>query len=155
MPAARDKAAKVDPSSEQPDPEAQSLPPRIEMKGIVKRYGANTALAGVVFDVRPGEIHALLGENGAGKSTLMHILSGLTREDAGQIRLEGKNVRVDSPNTARTLGIAMVHQHFTLVPAFTVAENLALDASRSNASLPLSERFKSKLRYSALDAAGG
>jgi simple sugar transport system ATP-binding protein len=101
--------------------------PLLTMRGIVKRYGATTALNGVDFDACAGQIHALLGENGAGKSTLMHVLSGLTRPDAGEIRVDGRRVRVDSPRAARALGIAMVHQHFTLVPAFTVAENLALD----------------------------
>ncbi|HZT43143.1 MAG TPA: ABC transporter ATP-binding protein [Chthonomonadaceae bacterium] len=101
--------------------------PLLVMDGIVKRYGATVALNGVDFEAQAGEIHALLGENGAGKSTLMHVLSGLTRPDAGRIRLEGRPVSLPSPRAARALGIAMVHQHFTLVPAFTVAENLALD----------------------------
>src|SRR5690348_10918883 len=107
--------------------------PLLIMEGIVKRYGATVALNGVDFEARAGEIHALLGENGAGKSTLMHVLSGLTRPDAGRIRLEGRPVSLPSPRVARARGIAMVHQHFTLVPAFTVAENLALDAPASSA----------------------
>jgi general nucleoside transport system ATP-binding protein len=97
------------------------------MRGIVKRFGPAVALNGVTFDVRAGEIHALLGENGAGKSTLMHILSGLMSPNAGEILLNGKPVGLPSPRVAREAGIAMVHQHFTLVPAFTVEENLALD----------------------------
>jgi simple sugar transport system ATP-binding protein len=98
------------------------------MQGIVKRFGETIALSGVDFEVCTREIHALLGENGAGKSTLMHVLSGLTRPDSGTIRLGGNPVRLSSPQVARKHGIAMVHQHFALVPAFTVAENLALDA---------------------------
>ncbi len=106
--------------------------PLARMEGITKSYGTATVLRNISFELRPGEIHALLGENGAGKSTLMHILSGLTLADAGTITLSGTPARITSPRQARTLGIAMVHQHFTLVPAFTVAENLALDTpSRS------------------------
>ena len=78
------------------------------------------------FDVRTGEIHALLGENGAGKSTLMNILSGLYRPDAGQIRLDGEPVTFGSPRDAIEAGIGMVHQHFTLVPSQTVTENVLL-----------------------------
>ena len=99
----------------------------LEMRGITKRFGAVTALRDVSLSVTRGEIHALLGENGAGKSTLMHILSGLTTPTEGTISLDGKPARVSTPRLARSAGIAMVHQHFTLVPAFTVAENLALD----------------------------
>ena len=112
--------------------------PWLTMRGIVKRYGPTTALNGVDLDVRAGAIHALLGENGAGKSTLMHVLSGLTLPDRGAIRLGGREVDIGSPRTARRLGIAMVHQHFTLVPAFTVAENLALDAPRRSFNLRFS-----------------
>jgi ABC-type uncharacterized transport system ATPase subunit len=100
----------------------------VEMRGVVKRFGSMTALRDVDLELNPGEIHALLGENGAGKSTLMHVLSGSIRADRGEIRMDGKPVRMDSPRAARRHGVAMVHQHFTLVPAFTVAENLALDA---------------------------
>jgi simple sugar transport system ATP-binding protein len=103
------------------------------MQRITKRYGATLALNQVDFEARAGAIHALLGENGAGKSTLMHILSGLTRPDSGAIQIAGKTVRLNSPRDARDQGIAMVHQHFTLVPAFTVAENLALDTPSSGA----------------------
>ena len=105
--------------------------PLLAMQEIGKRYGATVALNGVDFEARSGQIHALLGENGAGKSTLMQILAGLTRPDAGQIRLNGNVVAIDSPKEARRHSIAMVHQHFTLVPAFTVAENLALDQPSS------------------------
>src|SRR5262245_5730992 len=101
----------------------------LEMRGITKRFGDVVALDGVDFSVRAGEIHALLGENGAGKSTLMQILSGLYRMQAGEIRLDGRPVRIESPRDAAAAGIQMVYQHFTLVERFTVAENLALAAA--------------------------
>jgi general nucleoside transport system ATP-binding protein len=81
---------------------------------------------GIDFDLRPGEVHALLGENGAGKSTLMSILYGLYHPDEGEIRVNGQPVRVDSPSEAIELGIGMVHQHFMLVPVMTVTENIVL-----------------------------
>jgi len=96
------------------------------MRGITKRFGTVTALDRVDFDLRPGEIHALLGENGAGKSTLMNVLRGLTPPPAGTITLGGVPVRFSAPQDAARMGIGMVHQHFLLVPTFTVAENLAL-----------------------------
>ena len=96
------------------------------MRGITKRFGDVIALDRVDFDLVPGEIHALLGENGAGKSTLMNILRGLTPPTAGTITLGGKPVRFTSPQDAARAGIGMVHQHFLLVPTFTVIENLAL-----------------------------
>ncbi len=98
------------------------------MRGITKRFAAVTALQDAHLSVQSGEIHALLGENGAGKSTLMHILAGLTMPNSGTIHLNGQPVHLPTPRAARQAGIAMVHQHFTLVPAFTVEENLALDA---------------------------
>lgn len=100
----------------------------LELTGIQKRFGPVHALRGVDFILHPGEVHALLGENGAGKSTLMHIAYGLQRADAGEIRLNGSSRRVTTPRSARALGIGMVHQHFTSVPALTVAENVALTA---------------------------
>jgi general nucleoside transport system ATP-binding protein len=100
----------------------------LELTGIQKRFGPVHALRGVDFVLQPGEVHALLGENGAGKSTLMHIAYGLQRADAGDIRLDGITRRVSTPRSARALGIGMVHQHFTSVPALTVAENVALTA---------------------------
>ncbi len=106
--------------------------PLLAMRGIVKKFGTATALDGVNFDARAGEIHALLGENGAGKSTLMHVLSGLTTPNGGEIILNNENARLPTPRAARRAGIAMVHQHFTLVPAFTVEENLALNAAGDN-----------------------
>lgn len=101
-------------------------PPAVRMRGIVKRFGETTALNGVDFELRRGEIHALLGENGAGKSTLMHVLSGLYAPNAGEVEVQGQPARFRSARDAAKAGIGMVHQHFTLVENFTVAENLAL-----------------------------
>jgi len=106
------------------------LTPAVRMRGIVKRFDETLALNGVDFDLLPGEIHALLGENGAGKSTLMHVLSGLHAPSAGSIEVRGKPVRLRSARDAAAIGIGMVHQHFTLVENFTVAENLALAIPR-------------------------
>lgn len=100
----------------------------LELLGIHKRFGPVHALRGVDFLLYPGEVHALLGENGAGKSTLMHVAYGLQRADTGEIRLNGSSRRFTTPRTARSFGVGMVHQHFTSVPALTVAENVALTA---------------------------
>ncbi|MGT2784715.1 ABC transporter ATP-binding protein [Streptococcus merionis] len=98
----------------------------IEMRGITKKFGDFTANDNVNLNVRKGEIHALLGENGAGKSTLMNMLAGLLEPTSGEILINGKSVTIDSPSKASHLGIGMVHQHFMLVDAFTVAENIIL-----------------------------
>jgi ABC-type uncharacterized transport system ATPase subunit len=98
----------------------------LELRGITKRFGPVVANDRVDFDLRPGEVHALLGENGAGKSTLMSILYGLRRPDEGDVIVGGRPVEIDSPSRAIELGIGMVHQHFMLVPVMTVAENIVL-----------------------------
>jgi ABC-type uncharacterized transport system ATPase subunit len=98
----------------------------IEMRNIRKEFPGVVANDNVTLQVKPGEIHALLGENGAGKSTLMSILFGLYRPDAGSIHVNGHEVHIDNPNDATRLGIGMVHQHFKLVHNFTVAENIVL-----------------------------
>ena len=103
--------------------------PRIshmEMRGITKRFPGVLANDHVNFDVRSGEVHALLGENGAGKSTLMKILYGLYQPNQGEIWLDGQKATIASPSDAIRLGIGMIHQHFMLVPSLTVAENVAL-----------------------------
>jgi ABC-type uncharacterized transport system ATPase subunit len=103
-------------------------PPVLELRGITKRFPGVLANDAVDFDLRRGEVHALLGENGAGKSTLMNILYGLYHPDEGEILLNGEPVRIDSPHAAIAAGIGMVHQHFMLIPVMTVAENIVLAA---------------------------
>ena len=98
----------------------------LELRGIRKEFPGVVANDDVDFDVRHGEVHALLGENGAGKSTLMNILYGLYRPDAGEIRMRGKPVSFASARDAIQAGIGMVHQHFMLIPVMTVAENVVL-----------------------------
>jgi simple sugar transport system ATP-binding protein len=100
--------------------------PALEMIGITKRYPGVVANDAITLEVRPGEIHALLGENGAGKTTLMNVLYGLAKPDEGQILLDGTEVRLAGPSDAIKRGISMVHQHFMLVPVLTVAENIVL-----------------------------
>jgi len=98
----------------------------IEMRGITKSFGETVANHGIDFTVGTGEIHVLLGENGAGKTTLMNILFGHVRPDDGAILVNGEQVEITAPNDAIAHGIGMVHQHFSLVPSFTVAENVML-----------------------------
>ncbi len=98
----------------------------LQAKGITKRFPGVLANDKVDFDLKKGEIHVLLGENGAGKTTLMNILYGLYNQDEGEILVNGKAVKVDTPNDSIALGIGMVHQHFMLIPVFTVAENIML-----------------------------
>jgi len=101
---------------------------RLELHGITKRFGDLVANDHIDLTVEPGEIHALLGENGAGKSTLMNVLYGLLQPDQGEIVVDGLARHFRSPGDAITAGIGMVHQHFMLVPVFTVAENVMLGA---------------------------
>ncbi len=100
--------------------------PVLTMRGITKRYPGVLANDAIDLDLRPGEIHALLGENGAGKSTLMNILYGLAVPDEGTISIDGQPVEIIGPHDAIDRGISMVHQHFMLVPVLTVAENIVL-----------------------------
>ncbi len=122
--------------------------PRLHLAGITKRYPTVVANDGIDLDVRPGEIHAVLGENGAGKSTLMKIIYGVVKPDAGSIAWDGKRVAAFTPARARRLGVGMVFQHFSLFETLTVAENivLALDHDRAGPGLParirdVSERY--------------
>src|SRR3569623_3430425 len=102
----------------------------VELRDITKRFPGVVANDGVHFEAAEGEVHALLGENGAGKSTLSNILTGLYRPDGGEILLWGEPVSFASPREALEAGIGMVHQHFRLVPPFTVAENVILGDHR-------------------------
>jgi simple sugar transport system ATP-binding protein len=100
--------------------------PALEMRAITKQYPGVIACNLIDLEVRPGEIHALLGENGAGKTTLMNILYGLAVPNSGKILLDGEEVKIAGPSDAIQRGISMVHQHFMLVPVLTVAENIIL-----------------------------
>lgn len=103
----------------------------IEMRNITKQFGDFKANDEINLKIRKGEIHALLGENGAGKSTLMNVLSGLLQPTSGEIYMNGQAVKITSPTRANQLGIGMVHQHFMLVDAFTVTENIILGSEIS------------------------
>jgi simple sugar transport system ATP-binding protein len=103
----------------------------LELRGVTKQFGAFTALDKVHFTVRSGEIVGLLGENGAGKSTLMNLVGGILQPSAGQIFFENQALQLASPRQATALGVGVVHQHFMLVPGFTVAENVALHTDKN------------------------
>ena len=113
----------------------------LEMNHITKRFPGIVANDDVSFDLREGEVHALLGENGAGKSTLMNILYGLYHPDEGEIRIADKSVQLGSPSAAIAAGVGMVHQHFMLIPVMTVAENivLAVEPTHAGALLDIGE----------------
>lgn len=100
---------------------------RIEMIEIKKRFAGVKALDGARLQVRPGEIHALIGENGAGKSTLMKVLAGALKKDGGEIRIDGRKTEIQTPREAHRLGIATIYQEFMLAPDLTVAENIFID----------------------------
>jgi len=104
----------------------------VELRGITKNFGALTANDNINLRVETGEIHAILGENGAGKSTLMNILYGLLAPDSGQILIDENPITIFEPSDALAAGIAMVHQHFMLIPVFTVAENIILGHEKIN-----------------------
>ncbi len=133
----------------------------IEMLGITKDFPGVRANDDVTLKLRRGEIHALLGENGAGKSTLMSVLFGLYQPDRGNIRVRGKEVKIDSPNDANALNIGMVHQHFKLVEVFSVLDNIILGAETTKAGIlrkdeararvtALSEKYGLKVDLDAL-----
>lgn len=117
----------------------------LEMRNITKIFGSVVANDNVSFEVEKGEVHALLGENGAGKSTLMNILYGMYPQNEGEIIFKGNTVKIENPKHAIDLGIGMVHQHFMLIPALTVIENVVLGHKDNGAILDLqksAERFK-------------
>lgn len=128
----------------------------IEMNHITKQFGEFKANDDITLQVKKGEIHALLGENGAGKSTLMSVLFGLYQPESGQIKINGKEVKINNPNDANALGIGMVHQHFKLVHNFTVLESIVLGRETTKCGVlkmddarkkivELSERYKFKI----------
>jgi len=119
-----------------------NLPHRLELSGITKQFPGVLANDRVSFAVRPGEIHALLGENGAGKSTLVKMIYGVMQPDAGEIAWNGQAVTIANPKQARRLGIGMVFQHFSLFEALTVFENIALGMDTSTGSRDLEARIR-------------
>ena len=132
----------------------------VDMSHIAKRFGRATVLQDINFQVRPGEVHGLLGENGAGKSTLMKILAGVHKPDGGTIRVDGKERTSFSVQAAREEGISMVYQELSLVPQLTVAQNLILgregrsmagivnDASAQQRAETLLAEFDTRIRPS-------
>ncbi|MFN8458538.1 MAG: ABC transporter ATP-binding protein [Anaerolineae bacterium] len=122
----------------------------IEMRNIVKRFPGVVANAGVNFEVRSGEVHALLGENGAGKTTLMRMLYGLYQPDEGEILIDGRPIKISSPADAIRHGIGMVHQHFMLVPSLSVAANVALGLPSSRGWLTDLDRVGERVRELAI-----
>jgi simple sugar transport system ATP-binding protein len=120
--------------------------PLLELKGITKRFPGVVANDSVDFELRAGEVHALLGENGAGKSTLMNILYGLYHPDEGEILLRGEPKRISSPSEAIELGIGMVHQHFMLIPVMTVTENIVLGVEPSRGPFMNIEEARERVR---------
>jgi len=134
-------------------PAARQTINHLEMRNIVKRFPGVLACDRVNFDVRAGEVHALLGENGAGKSTLMKVLYGLYRADEGEILINGAGVSIGSPTAAIEQGIGMIHQHFMLVDELTVTENVALGLKSSRG--PVLDLDKVEARIRELSAAYG
>lgn len=118
----------------------------LELKGITKSFGTFLANDAIDFKVADGEIHAILGENGAGKSTLMNIVYGLLQPDSGSISIDEKVVQILQPADALNLGIGMVHQHFMLVPVFTVAENIVLGHEQTKRGILTLDQAKSKIK---------
>ena len=118
----------------------------IELRAITKKFGSLVANDSIDLKVARGEIHAILGENGAGKSTLMNIVYGLVKADSGKIFVEGKEVIINEPADALKYGIGMVHQHFMLIPVFTVAENIALGREESRGVFLTLDEVKRKIK---------
>jgi len=121
----------------------------IELRGITKKFGALIANNSIDLKVARGEIHAILGENGAGKSTLMNIVYGLVNADSGKIFVDDKEVIINEPADALKYGIGMVHQHFMLIPVFTVAENIALGREQSKGGFLSLDEVKQKIKLLA------
>ena len=128
---------------------------QLELKGITKRFPGVLANDGIDLTVAPGEIHALLGENGAGKSTLMNVLYGLYRPDEGEILLDGKQMQFSGPGDAIAAGIGMVHQHFMLIPVFSVTENIMLGVESTSGPLLALDRGAARRRIVELSEEHG
>ena len=122
----------------------------LSMNGIVKSFPGVQALKGVHFDLRAGEVHALIGENGAGKSTLMKILTGSYQADEGEIIYQGKPVSIPNPRTAQELGINIVHQEIHLMPDLSVAENIFVGIEPRSRFFPGMYDFKEMNRRAGL-----
>ena len=127
------------------------MEPIVELRGITKYFGALLANALVDLTLRPGEIHALLGENGAGKSTLVKILYGLLAPDSGEVLVAGRPVKLDSPRAARAHGIGMVFQHFSLFDEMSVIENIAVPLDGAVADSALRRRVMEKAAQFGLE----
>jgi simple sugar transport system ATP-binding protein len=127
-------------------PASGAAPPplRLQLAGITKRYPSVVANSGVSLAVRPGEIHAVLGENGAGKSTLMKIIYGAVKPDEGTVQVDGRAVHIRNPQEARQLGIAMVFQHFSLFDTLSVAENVWLGLDKTLSLAEVTQRITAK-----------
>ncbi len=127
-------------------PASGAAPPplRLQLAGITKRYPSVVANSGVSLAVRPGEIHAVLGENGAGKSTLMKIIYGAVKPDEGTVQVDGRAVHIRNPQEARQLGIAMVFQHFSLFDTLSVAENVWLGLDKTLSLAEVTQRIAAK-----------
>lgn len=119
-----------------------ATPPRLELRGITKHYPGVKANDGVGLKVKPGEIHAVLGENGAGKSTLMKVIYGAVQPDAGEIAFNGRTVQVKNPHEARALGISMVFQHFSLFDTLSAAENVWLGLDKTEPLEQVTQRIR-------------
>ena len=128
---------------------------RLEMKDISKSFGGIHALNQVSIKLKPGEIHALLGENGAGKSTLIKILSGAYSKDSGSIYIDGEKVTISSPLDAKRKGVAVIYQEFMLAPDLTVAENIFIDKLAEKGKLinwkKLNQEAETKLKELGFD----
>jgi len=119
----------------------------LELRGITKTFGSLLANDSIDLDVADGEILAILGENGAGKSTLMNVVYGLLQPDSGSISVNGKAISIHSPLDALEAGIGMVHQHFMLIPVFTVVENIVLGNEKTNrAGILTLEKAREEIR---------
>lgn len=138
------------------DEQADDQPPEflVEMEGITKAFPGTKALENISWRLRPGEIHALIGENGAGKSTLIKILGGIYRADQGEIKINGRTVDIKQPKEARQLGIGVVFQEFNLIPDLSVAQNLFLSMEKNWVGLFLKRRDMIRASQRVLDKIG-